>query len=75
MRERPSLSEREERLRDERLAEIRAQIADGTLLVRHMTAAEHEAALEAARRARAARRVRRARIVLSAERQVLGPLA
>jgi hypothetical protein len=36
-------------LHPDRLAEIRVEIATGTLVVRQMTATEHEAASEAAR--------------------------
>jgi hypothetical protein len=45
--------------RADRLAEIRVQIANGTLVVRHMTAAEREAASEAARQTRARNEGRR----------------
>lgn len=38
--------------RTDALAHIRRQVADGTLVVRQMTAAEHKAALETARCAR-----------------------
>ena len=43
----------QEARRADRLAEIRVQIANGTLVVRHMTATEREAASEAARQTRA----------------------
>ena len=45
--------------RADRLAEIRVQIANGTLVVRYMTAAEREAASEAARQTRARNEGRR----------------
>lgn len=41
---------REER-RADRLNEIRAQVADGTLVIRQMTSEQHKAASHAARRA------------------------
>jgi anti-sigma28 factor (negative regulator of flagellin synthesis) len=49
--------------RTERLEEIRAQIAAGTLVIRQMTVADHEAASQSARRtgARNAARVKLAR--------------
>jgi hypothetical protein len=43
---------RKEERRAERLDEIRAQVADGTLVVRQMTGAQHRAASEVARRTR-----------------------
>jgi hypothetical protein len=51
---------REER-RADKLAEIGAQIAAGTLVVRQMTGAEHDAASEAAQQARA-RHVERSKL-------------
>jgi hypothetical protein len=51
-----TLQRREEARRADRLAEIRVQIANGTLVVRQMTAAEREAASEAARQTRAPKR-------------------
>ena len=48
------LRHRDER-RADRLHEIRAQIADGTLVVRQMTDAEHKAAFQAAGESRAKR--------------------
>jgi hypothetical protein len=50
---------REERRADS-LAQIRDQIAAGTLFVRQMTAAEHTAASQVARRARARNQARHA---------------
>ena len=46
-----TLRRHKEARRSERLAEIRAQIANGTLVVRHMTAEQREAESQAARRA------------------------
>lgn len=51
--------QRREEARVDRLAEIRVQIANGTLVVRQMTAAEREAASEAARQTRARNEARR----------------
>ena len=51
---------KEER-RAESLRQIRAQTADGTLVVRQMTVAQHEAASEAARRTLAENEARRKR--------------
>ena len=48
-----TLRRHREARRADRLAEIRVEIANGTLVVRQMTAAEHEAASEAARQTRA----------------------
>ena len=45
--------------RSERLAEIRAQIANGTLVVRHMTAEQREMASHAARQVQAQNQARR----------------
>jgi hypothetical protein len=50
---------RNEAQRRERIDEIQAQIADGTLLVRQMSIEEHEAAAGAARTSRARINARR----------------
>jgi hypothetical protein len=47
-----TVKRRREERRVDKLAEIRAQIADGTLVVRQMTVAQHKAATQAARRSR-----------------------
>jgi hypothetical protein len=43
---------RKQERRDERMREIRAQTADGTLVIRQMTPAQHDAAGEVARQTR-----------------------
>ena len=54
--------------RTHRLYEIRAQIADGTLVVRQMTDAEHKAASQAADETRAKRSLSWGRPVLGGSR-------
>lgn len=54
-----TLRRHKEARRLERLAEIRVQIANGTLVVRHMTAEQREAEWQAARQARAQNESRR----------------
>lgn len=53
------MRDRSEKLRTERLLDIQAQIADGTLVVRQMTAREREAAADATRSAQARTKERR----------------
>ena len=54
-----TLRRRREEQRAERLDQIHDQIADGTLVVRQMTAAQHKEAAKAARRTLARNQARR----------------